>query len=185
MQNEKLRIMIEISMAVALSTILSFITLWRMPMGGSVNLVMLPIFLMAFRNGARAGILTGILYGAVRLMLGAYVVHPAQFLLDYPVAYGFIGIAGFFKIFTEKNQLNISNFIKAFSLAALGVFTSHLLSGVIFFADSAPAGQNPWVYSALYNITHVLPTIIITAIVVALISKRPEIVFLNYREKQN
>lgn len=184
MQNEKLRIMTEIAMAVALSTILSFITLWRMPMGGSVNLVMLPIFIIAFRNGAKAGILTGILYGTVRLMLGAYVVHPAQFLLDYPIAYGFLGIAGFITIYDQKNKIIPVNFIKAFCLAGLGAFISHLLSGVIFFADSAPAGQNPWVYSALYNLTHVLPTIVITAIVVAILSKKAEIVFLEYQHQK-
>jgi len=57
MQNEKLRIMTEIAMAVALSTVLSFLRLWRMPMGGSVNLEMLPILLLPFATAARQELL--------------------------------------------------------------------------------------------------------------------------------
>jgi thiamine transporter len=55
MKKNQIRIMTEIGMAVALAAIFNFITLWRMPQGGSVNLEMLPILIIAFRWGAGPG----------------------------------------------------------------------------------------------------------------------------------
>lgn len=172
MQNEKLRIMTEIAMAVALSTVLSFLRLWRMPMGGSVNLEMLPILFVAFRHGGPAGIITGLLHGTVQLIAGAYVVHPAQFLLDYPLAYGLLGIAGFFPIFAKDKTIKIKNFLAAFIIGGFGRLLSHVLAGVIFFAEFAPEGQNPWVYSLIYNLSHIIPALIIVGIVIVILFKQ-------------
>ena len=49
MRKNKIRIMTEIGMAVALSAILNFLPLWRMPQGGSLSLEMLPILIIALR----------------------------------------------------------------------------------------------------------------------------------------
>ena len=36
-------------------------------------------------------------------------------------------------------------------------FLSSLVSGAVLFAEYAPAGQNPWIYSLIYNVTYMLP----------------------------
>ena len=46
--------------------------------------------------GPVQGILCGIAYGMLQLAIGPYVVHPAQLLLDYPIAFGMLGLSGFF-----------------------------------------------------------------------------------------
>ena len=63
MRKNKIRIMTEIGMAVALSAILNFLPLWRMPQGGSLSLEMLPILIIALRWGAGPGMMAGAVYG--------------------------------------------------------------------------------------------------------------------------
>ena len=44
-----------------------------------------------------------------------------------------------------------------------------MLSGALFFADLAPAGQPVILYSAIYNATYMVPSTIICAAAAALI----------------
>jgi len=50
----------------------------------------------------------------------------------------------------------------------------HILSGVIFFSSYAPEGQNVWVYSTVYNATFLIPTTIVTYIVLIMVMKALE-----------
>jgi thiamine transporter len=92
------------------------------------------------------------------------VVHPIQLLLDYVLAFGALGIAGYF-----KNSIALG----AFSAIFLR-FIFAVISGVVFFASYAN-GKNVLVYSILYNGTYLLPEAIITiAVLLALPIKRIE-----------
>jgi len=174
------RILTEISMAIALSLILNFIPLWQMPQGGSVTLEMLPIFFIAFRWGVRPGMMAGLGYGIIQLAFGAYIVHPVQLILDYPLAYSLLGLAGLFKnkihlkkkIFLLYNKIVITEDIAqvlwillAMIPAILVRFFSHVLSGVIFFAHFAPEGQNVWLYSIIYNGSFLIPSLILSYLI--------------------
>jgi thiamine transporter len=80
MQSEfSTRMLAEIGVAVALAVVLNFLKLWRMPQGGSVSLEMLPILVIAFRWGLGAGIFSGLIYGLLQLMFGAYIIHPVLY----------------------------------------------------------------------------------------------------------
>jgi energy-coupled thiamine transporter ThiT len=87
MRERRTRLLLEIALTIALATVLSMLTIWRMPQGGSVSLGMLPLFVLAFRRGLVPGLVAGALYGLVDLMVNPYVVHWAQLILDYPLAY--------------------------------------------------------------------------------------------------
>lgn len=182
MSSNRVRLLAEIAVAAALSTVLSFITIWRMPQGGSVNLEMLPILFIAFRWGGVPGIITGLVHGMLQLVTGPYIVHPAQLILDYPLAYMLLGLAGFIPVFTSAGK------IKAFSLTAALIvgggarLLAHIFSGVIFFAHLAPEGQNPWIYSFIYNISHLLPALVISAVVIVILFKQRENIFLADRK---
>ena len=151
-----LRILVEGALSIALAVVLSYFKLFSMPQGGSVSLTLLPLLIFAFRNGWRYGIFVGAVTGLLRLMLGGYVVHPLQALLDYPVASGLIGIAGFFQ---REKWLGVVS-------ACFANFAAAVLSGVVFFASYAPEGTNIWLYSILYNGSSALPE---TAILMALV----------------
>ncbi|MFW5982165.1 MAG: energy-coupled thiamine transporter ThiT [Halanaerobiaceae bacterium] len=167
MRDKKVRMMTEIGLAVALSVILNFVTLFKMPQGGSVNLEMLPVLIVAIRWGGIPGMLTGLVYGLVQLALNPFVVHPAQFLLDYPLAYMLLGIAGFIPVkLKSKNKYAVyGSVFAALFIGTFARFIAHVLSGVIFFAHYA-GEQNVWLYSTIYNGSFLLPTFIISFVII-------------------
>ncbi|MBA7559218.1 energy-coupled thiamine transporter ThiT [Candidatus Atribacteria bacterium 1244-E10-H5-B2] len=168
MKGNQVKIMTEVGMAVALSVILNFIPLWRMPQGGSISLEMLPILIIALRWGVSPGMMAGVVYGLVQLAFGPFIIHPAQLVLDYPLPYMLVGLAG---IFSNKIDLKAKGSTYGWLLLAvftggLGRFVSHFFSGVIFFAQYAPEGQSPWVYSAIYNISYLLPALLLSYVII-------------------
>lgn len=146
---------------VALAAVLGLIEVFKMPQGGSVTAAsMFPIILLAFRWGPGVGVLAGAVYGLIRLYPSPYVVHPVQFLLDYPLAFAVLGLAGFFP----------RNPYVGVTLAVAGRFMSHLLSGVAFFSSFA-GGQNVWVYSAVYNGSYLGVELVLTVVVAAIVTR--------------
>lgn len=141
--------------SVALSFCLSYIKLWDMPTGGSVTLVsLLPVMLFSYVYGTKKGLLIGFLYGTLQAIQDPWLIHPAQFLLDYPIASSMVCFAGVLK---DLNVLNNSPQVK-FGLSALLAgamrFLCHVLSGVFAFgAYAVDAGAtNFWTYSLVYNL---------------------------------
>lgn len=83
------------ALAVALSFVLSCIRLYRMPQGGSVTPgSMLPLMLFSAVFGVGPGLLTGMAYGLLQYLQGGWFVNIWQFLLDYVLAYGALGLTG-------------------------------------------------------------------------------------------
>ncbi len=154
------KVLSETAGAVALAGALNLIKIFTLPQGGSVTLAsMVPVLLLALRRGWKVGITGGVLLGLVVLVEEPFVVHPAQLLLDYPIAYGALGLSGFFR---KKPLLGVTAGIA-------GRFMAHFLSGVIFFASFAPSGLDPIIYSAVYNGSYLVPELAISAIVVGLL----------------
>ncbi len=59
---------------------------------------------------------------------------------------------------------NLPRLIAAVTLGAGARLAFHFLSGLIFFAEYAPAWEAPWLYSITYNLLYLLPSAIVTAI---------------------
>ena len=57
------------------------------------------------------------------------------------------------------------------AVAGTGRFLSHFISGMVYFADYAPTGMSPIVYSAVYNGTYIIPSVIICAVIVVLLQR--------------
>ena len=133
-----------------------------MPQGGSVALTMIPILLIAFRQGAVSGMICGGIYGAISLAIAGVIYHPMSILLDYVLAFGLLGIAGFFR----KTPTGI---ICGTITGVGGRFLSSLISGAVLFASYAPEGQNPWVYSLVYQATYMVPELIIAGVVLVML----------------
>lgn len=172
MDRKKLVIMLEIALMTALAVILDFLPLFQMPFGGSVTLSMLPIVVIAYRRGLKAGITTGFLFGLANLMFGPYIVHWVQALLEYPVAFAAVGAAGIFSfsknISTKKKYVYLSAGI---ALAIVLRFAAHFTAGVIWFGEFAPEGTPVAVYSFLYNLSYLGPTFVLLLIVMVLFAR--------------
>ncbi len=139
------------AVSVALAYALSYVRFFKMPQGGSVTLAsMLPIMLFAYMFGIRKGILVGVLYGVLQAVQDPWIIHPAQFLLDYPIAFGMLGLAGLFR---EINV--IKKPVWAFMAGALVAVTmryfSHVMSGIFAFSSYAQEGYSAVAWGFVYN----------------------------------
>lgn len=156
----------EVGIAVALSLLLAFFNLPILPNGGQVSLDMLPIVLLALMRGSKRGISAGFVYGCLHSLQEPFVVHPLQFLLDYPLAYAALGLVGL-------------SFLRAHTFLAIisGVtirFLCHTVSGVIFI-DAFLGRQNlptsPWLWAASYNCTFLLPSALVLCVIIPPVKK--------------
>lgn len=177
MRNERVRVLTEIALAIALAAVLNlpFLRI-QLPFnfaGGTISLNMLPIFVVALRRGVVAGVIAGALYGCIDAMLNPFIVHPIQFLLDYPVAYGLAGLAGLaggmLRRTAEDSRKRRTALIAAATLGVAGRFAAHWLSGVVFFGAYAPEGQPVWLYSLIYQATYLLPSLALTLVAALLV----------------
>lgn len=152
------------ALSIALSFILSYIKIFRMPNSGSVTLAsMLPLMLFAASYGVGPGLLAGAAYGLLQYLQGGYFVHPIQFLLDYPIAFALIGLAGLYKYMPKAwSQWSI---YAAMVLGALGRCLSATLAG-IFYWETAP-----WA-SLVYNGAYLVPDTLICITLAIFVGKR-------------
>ena len=160
------------AICMALSSVLSMIRLFSLPMGGSITPAsMLPMMLFAYVYGVGPGCTLGVLYGVMQFMLdggnaAAYGFVPM--LLDYPIAFGLMGLAGLFR--KMKNvRVGLSLGMVA---GCIGRFAASFTSGVVFYGAYAPEGWNPVWYSIVYNGTYMGAECIICAVLTLLVGER-------------
>ncbi len=67
-------------------------------------------------------------------------MNVIQVLLDYPVAFACVGLAA------------IRPKILGLIIAMIANISCSVISGVVFFAEFAPEGQHPFIYSLAYNV---------------------------------
>ncbi|MDE6550001.1 MAG: energy-coupled thiamine transporter ThiT [Clostridia bacterium] len=155
------------AICVALAFGLSYIRLFKAPYGGSITLFsLLPIALYSYIFGIRKGVLCGFVYGMLQAVQDPWVVHPLQFILDYPLAFSLVGLCGglFRNLFRSKALIN-KRFSDAvaitlgITLGVIGRFMCHMISGAVYFGEYAEGFgfANEWLYSFVYQCTYVLP----------------------------
>ena len=156
------------AVCMALSNVLSMIKLLSMPQGGSITAAsMLPLMLFAYVYGVGPGMTVGAVYGVMQYIIEPYFLSVPQVLLDYPIAFAMVGLAGLF----SKSENRALGLTAGVVLGSLGRFVAAVLSGVVFFADSA-GSQNPWVYSIGYNGAYMLPECIICVVLTLAVGPR-------------
>lgn len=160
MEHSKTRMIAEAGVAIAIAQVLSFITLFHMPQGGSIKAASLvPLMIFAYRWGGTRGIWAGVVYGVLHFLLGfKSSIHYLSIILDYLVAYGAIGVCGYFKD-------NLTGLVSGSIVAIVLRWFASVTSGAVVFASYAPQGQNPWIYSMIYNASYMVPDGILNIIV--------------------
>lgn len=160
------KILTEGTVIVALTVILKDVLppIYQLPQGGSVSVAgMVPLLWFALRRGLRSGLEACTVYGLVHMALpGSFIVDPVQALLDYPIAFAALGLAGAFRRFP----------LVGVGVGVLGRFLAHFVSGVWFFQQYAPAGMHPIIYVAMYNGGYLVIEFIISAILIYVVAKR-------------
>lgn len=139
------------AICIALSFALSYIRMFKLPQGGSITLVsVLPLMLYSYMFGIKKGVLAGFIYGVLQSIQDPWIIHPVQFLLDYPIAFAMIGLAGIFK---NPKMLQKPHFaiIAGGALAGILRYLSHVISGIFAFSSFAAEGYSAIAWGFLYN----------------------------------
>ncbi|MBR6800634.1 MAG: energy-coupled thiamine transporter ThiT [Eubacteriaceae bacterium] len=140
----------------------NFLPRWRLPNGGSVTLFsMLFLYLIGYTMGLKVGIIGGMAYGVLDLLFSASAYYPLQILLDFPFAFGALGLGALLR--DKKFGLQ-----GGYILGAFMRFVMSFLSGYFFFAEYTPEGYSPVMWAIVYNGTYILIEGIITLIVMSL-----------------
>ena len=191
---QKIILLAESAMMVALGTVLSLIKVYEAPFGGSVTLLsMAPIIILSLRRGVKVGLPAAFVYSVMQLILGignvAWVPSAGGrilcILFDYILAFTVLGLAGFaVKIpfsSNDKTNLWIGAVIGTLVVVLLR-FACHIVSGaVIWYAlDLDWYADDPghivhqygaWLFSVVYNGGFMVPEIIETMVGVPVLTR--------------
>ena len=198
MQKNKTKMMTVSRMMLGLSTILSifpkFSGLW--PNGGSITVCcMLPIILVGYIFGVKQGLLTGLAFGILQILLGLKGIAGMDLLstlgvifFDYIVAFTVLGFGGVFK----GKFKNTGAELAAGSVFAIFLrLVAHFISGYLLFSSYAEwfftqegftLGNSIFaslgngtrlfmLYSLMYNASYLLPEMLITGVVAFILGK--------------
>ena len=165
-------------LTVALALALSYLKIPVAALGGSIDFVMVPLIVFAYRWGVWQGLLAGLAFGTLKFFLaGGSAINWQSMLLDYSVAYAFVGFAGLIR--KKKGLLPVSALI-----GCVARFIIHFISGVTIYAEYAePAADffglsiatpGAILFSIVYNGAYMLPNTVIAIIVCAILIKPVE-----------
>lgn len=172
-QKEALRALCETAVMVALAVALSFIKIKIWANGGSIDLVMVPIIIVGYRRGWQWSIPAGLAFGLIKCAMGeGFSYGFASVMLDYVLAYGLVGLAGFFK--GAKHGMVIGSVV-----GSVARFLMHFASGITIWRifESTELfgltyGSDAFVlYSIVYNGSYMLVNMIVAVVVSLLIEK--------------
>lgn len=149
------------AVSIALAMVTSMIPIYSFPFGGSVTLFsMFFICFIGYLYGPSAGICTGFAYGLLQLVIKPYIYFPMQVLVDYPLAFGALGLSGFF----YKSKYGL---VKGYLAGILGRYFFAVISGWIFFSEYKWNGWNPLAYSLVYNAAYIFTEAFLTILLIS------------------
>lgn len=138
------------------------IKIFSLPQGGSMTLFsMIFIVFIGYMFGLRVGLIAGISFGLLNLLINPEVYTPVQAIIDYILAFGALGLGGFFA--NKKDKL-----IFAYLVSIIGRFVFAVFSGYVFFGSYAPEGWNPLLYSIWYNLSYIGTEGVITVLLLSI-----------------
>lgn len=160
------------AICISLSFALSYVKFFSLGQGGSITLASLvPLCLYSYMFGVRRGVIAGVVYGLLQFIQSPQFYQPMQVLLDYPIAFGAIGLAGMSRGFKFLKGNMQSEFAFGATIAGLLRFVAHVISGYYVF--------NSWNwdtekfsslgYALVYNLITIIPDLAIVLAVGVLV----------------
>lgn len=152
-------VLTEGALITALAMVLSFVP--HSTGASSVEFVygLIPMAIFALRRGLKAGMMAGLVWGLLDLVLRGFssggFLNPLQGFIEYPLAFAVIGLIGLGsnKVKqTIKDGKNAIGWIILYS--TIGFFAKyflHFIAGIVYWGMYAPKGMNPVIYSLVIN----------------------------------
>ena len=179
---------------IALATILSFLPVYEMPMGGSVTLAsMLPILFVGMKFGPKWGLGTSFVYALIQLgqalikgnvfiytvTAGAVIICA---LFDYIVPFAVLGFS-FFAKSKNSEKLSIVRTLIVFGIIIFIRFLCHFITGMTIWGQWDDGFWGAFTFSLAYNGTYMLPELVITLVVTAFLLSSKQIEMLLDSQK--
>ncbi len=171
---------------VATSYALSFLKVSPVTYGGSITLAsMLPICIFAYSFGFTSSLLVGLIYGLLQFIQNPYIFTYLTVLLDFLLAFSSISMMAIARIiFKDKKYTPVIGICFTFLLR----FIFHFFSGIIYFENGGIWANlpkdNAFIYSFLYQITYLLPDLLVCLVVLfPLVNTNKFKTLQNYLEK--
>lgn len=168
--HKTIRALTEGAILIAAAEILSFLPLYKLPWGGSIDLAMLPILLFCVRWGFGPGMLVATAHALLQTLFeGGIAIGWQSIVGDFLLAYAVLGVGGLFK----------GRFVLAATAACTLRFVVHYVVGATIWAEYMPENffgmtmTTPWFYSALYNAAYMLPDLILLLVIYLALCKTP------------
>ena len=140
------------AICVATAFALSYVKFFSLPQGGSVTFAsMLPIILYSYMFGTRKGLVVGVVYGMLQFIQSPQFYQPLQVLLDYPIAFGALGVAGIARKIPGIKGHMLAEFTVGALLAGLLRYFAHVISGYYVFSRWAMEGYTAVSWAFVYN----------------------------------
>ena len=175
----RIRTLCECGVMLALSTVLSLISIIKMPWGGSVTLLsMLPVMLIALKYGTRVGLSTTFVYSLIQLGLSLPELMGWGMTLgtwlgclffDYIGAFTVLGLVGLWR------KRGTGGIIAGMVFGIALRYVCHVISGWIFFGQYAWEGWPVLPYSLCYNGAYMLPEMIFTVVAAVILFRLPTV----------
>ena len=160
-------ISIYVALALVLDYIKSFIPFLNMPSGGSINIALIPVVICSFHLETANGIYCGLLWWLISSLLGLnpYYISIGQYIIDYVLPSGIIGISSLFFNNNKTYEIELGIFLMMFVRTLLLI-----VSGAIFWPDGVASGSTAaWFASCAYNLPYCIATLIMLMIIIPIV----------------
>lgn len=178
-RNNDLIILTEGALITALALVLSFV-----PHSTGVSSIefmygLIPMAIFALRRGLKAGLMAGFVWGILDLVLRGFsnggFLNPLQGIVEYPLAFGVVGLIGLGSVQVKQAIENGKNAIGLILLySSIGFFAKyfcHFIAGGIYWGTYAPKGMNPWIYSLVINGGSFIANMIMLLVLVVVLNR--------------
>ena len=157
----------ESAIMIALATVLSLAKLVDLPYGGSITPASaLPLIIIAYRYGVGWGCLTGLAYSLTQMAttssfgwVSGFASVAAVVVLDFLLAFTSVGLAGVFR----RGKSQPAAMLGGAVVYGVVRYLCHVIAGATVWAGIAIPTGTALLYSLSYNLTYMLPEVIITA----------------------
>lgn len=164
-----------VALAIVLSYLNKIFPIIQMPNGGSLELLVIAIFMASYHLGWRKGVIVALLSWVIGIMFGLnnYFVSFPQILFDYTFPICVLGLASIFSSI-KIGRFSLNNLYTGITATMFLKYSSHVLAGAYFwFPEGEAAGSIPaWIYSAwTYNLGYNLITWLAAILIVPTLVK--------------
>ncbi|MDN6161689.1 MAG: energy-coupled thiamine transporter ThiT [Atopostipes sp.] len=181
--NKGLVILIEAGIFAALAFVIALLPKGIGPIKAEIG--MIPIVILSYRRGLKTGLVSGFLWGIIKIATGKFtMLSVLQVLVEYIFAYLVAGLSGV-GASKLKQAIRSYKWKKAFQTIAWSTLFAttvkyfvHFIAGVVYWGIYAPEGMNAYLYSFIVNGGAGLASFIVVGLVVGfIVYKAPRIIF--------